>query len=110
MLLYVHGNFHVTDVIYKVYSITYTVDVYKCTLVHIFLSFTLYTKIKPHGGIFVNSYNESAEAVSLFYTMVADDLVLWKYSPANGTGFNSSESSDFGKNISTGFGIEIHRR
>lgn len=55
-------------------------------------------------------FNETKDEVSLHYTMVADDLVLWKYAPPAGTGFEIPGESDFGSNISHGFGIEIHRR
>lgn len=93
------------------WCVQYNISLHTHTHAHIHTySQTYITQVKPQGGIFVDSFNHSDDEVSLHYTMVANDLVLWKYAPPNGTGFSGSEQSDFGRNVSTGFGIEIHRR
>lgn len=37
-----------------------------------------FDKLKPHGGVFIDGYSDTDGAVDLNYSMVADELVLYK--------------------------------
>ena len=64
-------------------------------------------QVRPHAGIFINNYTSSDEEVHLNYTMIANDLVLTKYRPNNGTGIPTGiDSNETLKSLS----LEIHRR
>jgi hypothetical protein len=64
-------------------------------------------QVRPHAGIFVDNYTSTSDEVRLNYTMIANDLVLTKYHPRNGTGIpTSNDSNDTLEALS----LEIHRR